>query len=144
MRHVAVNEGLDERDLDDHGRPDLTGALVRGAWEELGCRVSPGQIVLHSIVLDVTRYQWGALGHIDLRDTATDLETLRRIRAVGEGTDGWENDALTAIDCTPDAVLQSLGTGHATWVAHGWLNLALTGIALWPRRRQDFLRLLQS
>ena len=138
-RHIAINEGLDLRDSHVDGTPDLYRGIVRGAYEELGVLCTPKDVTFHSFVLDVSRYQWGALGHVDLRGSETTADFIRHQRTFGRARDDWETSALEFIECSPEAVIRSLAE-NAMWVAHGWVNLFLTGLFLWPSDAENFSR----
>lgn len=138
-RHVSVNEGMNATDVDSYGNPDVVSALIRGLDEELGLKqVAHDQVTFHSFILDATRYQWALLGHVDLRDTditAADVDVRRK---AGLSADAWENQRIYAIPATPKAVLDEL-TNQNDWIAHGWTNLLLSAMTLFPERQNDFM-----
>jgi len=143
--HISVNEGVTVHDLTS-GRVDPVKALKRGIWEELGIPESdiPDECVtLHSLILDAERYQWGILAHVDLRHTPASPWTASRVfqaRTTGQAVDKWESGRLRAPDFTADVVLDEL-SDPTGWIAHGWVNLLMSGMLAFTSRRDDFLKL---
>lgn len=142
LTHISVNEGMQLSDLDASKAPDVVHALLRGVEEELGLRDVPrDSVLLHSLVLDATRYQWALLGHVDLRGTGIRFEDVDRARRAGQATDGWENDRVYGIPFTPEDVLKAL-KDRTSWIAHGWVNLVLSSVVAFPARSAEFQALL--
>lgn len=129
-RHIAVNEGMDDRDVDGR-RPSLLACLRRGAQEELGIEIPATSVVLHTLTLTFSVYQWGMLGHIDLRDSDVSFRTLIDLRQAGQATDDHEQAELFSIPFEPDAVHELL-TQPVPWVPWGALNLVLSTSLRFP------------
>jgi hypothetical protein len=133
--HISVNEGMRPDDLDERGNPDPLRALLRGCHEELGLSIPPEQVTMHTLVLDVTRYEWALLGHVDLRGTHWTLPRIRAQRSLGAAPDDWETDQLVPVTFHPDHVLRWLGQ-RGDWVPHGAVNLGLSAAHRFPRHAE--------
>jgi hypothetical protein len=140
--HVSLNEGMDLVDVDSERRPDPMSTLVRGAFEELGIVIEESSAVIHAVILDVTRYQWGALGHVDLSGTSLTSHYVRQARALGKAKDDWESSELIMVDYTLPDVLARLTQPDTQWVAHGWVNLACTALTCWPTESERIVSAL--
>lgn len=137
--HIAVNEGMRPDDLDHSGSPDPVRALLRGCHEELGLSITPEQVAVHSLILDVARYEWGLLCHIDLRGTPWTTRRIRTQRALGIAPDDWETDRVMAHDFTATEV-QKLLLQPEAWVPHGYVNLGLSAIYRFPQQASGIAR----
>lgn len=139
--HISVNEGMLPTD-EFEGRLSPAVGLARGVHEELGLTISPSQIKLHTAMMDVTRYQFGLLGHIDLSNergrAAADFVQARR---AGRPSDRLENVQLEAIPWSIEAVCSKLQ--EPDWIAHGWLNLAMSALAEWPKAESRIFDLME-
>ena len=149
LRHIAVNEGLSIEDRNSSKHPDLFACARRGVKEELGIDLASegsnrgAKLSIHTIALDVNRYQWAALGHVDLSHTDVTEAVIRQARAIGTAQDKFETTELTFIPCTLDAVLDEL-TGNTDWIAHGWANLLNSAILIWPKEAERILKSTQK
>jgi hypothetical protein len=150
FKHIAFNEGLSVLDRRPGGRVDVIGGFRRGLHEELG--LDSGSIegfdrrlTVHSLVLDLDRYQWGMLAHLDLRGTAVTSVAIQTARTLGGAADDWEASALSFVPFTasPDAVIRELAD-PSNWVSHGLLNLALSAICRHPSQADRIREALAS
>jgi len=139
LRHISVNEGMSIEDRVG-GYPDPYATAIRGTQEELGVDLSDhrDRIVLHALILDVTRYEWAFVGHVDLRDTDLTDAVFRMHRGVGISTDAWESDHLELEPWTAASARRLLESDR-DWVGHGYLNLLLSAVHSFPRARGDLL-----
>lgn len=144
LQHISMNEGMAVEDSDDHGFPDPYATAIRGVREELGVDLAAfrDRIVLHALILDVTRYEWAFVGHVDLRDTALTDAVFRMHRGVGISSDSWETDELRFLPWNAGSAAELL-TSDEDWVGHGYLNLALSAIHRFPRSRAHLLAQIQ-
>lgn len=133
--HISVNEGMATVDVGTDGCPDPYRTAERGLEEELGLDVDRSSITLHTLVLDVGKYEWAFLGHVDLRGTRWTSQRILAHRALGAAMDDWET--LTPVPCRflPDDVLELLRQRGTAWVPHGYLNLLLSTVHRFPRER---------
>lgn len=130
--HISVNEGMQDRDRDAQQRLDPYRGIARGLHEELGIEVDPTLIRLHTAMLDVRRYQFGLLGHVDLAGTGITAADIVLARRHGLAQDKFENSELVCVPWRLDDVAAVLA--QESWVAHGWLNLVHSAISdLGPR-----------
>lgn len=136
--HISFNEGLSSLDKRPGGVVDLLGAFQRGFQEELGVSVRDlpdfsNRLVIHSLVLDVDRYQWALLAHLNLENTSFTSKKFLATRNLGAATDDWEASGIRFLSFSdsPSAVLAELRSSRP-WVAHGRLNLALSTIHRHP------------
>ena len=149
FRHIAVNEGLSIEDRNSSKHPDLFACARRGVKEELGIDLatdgsnSGAKMSIHTIALDVNRYQWAALGHVDLSHTEITEAVIRQARAIGTAQDKFETTELIFLPCTLDAVLEEL-TKNTDWIAHGWTNLLNSAILIWPKEAERILKSTQK
>lgn len=146
--HISFNEGLSKLDRRPGSSIDLYHAYARGLREEIGLEES--QIVnfrerlkIHTLILDVDRYQWGLLAHLDLRDTEITSTEIRVGCTLGAAHDGWESSQIRFIPFTnsADEVLAELSRANE-WSAHGLLNLALSAVIRHPNRALEIRRAL--
>jgi len=120
--YISVNEGFLPTDCTPAGVPDPAVGVLRGIYEELGVSGIPSHaVVFHTAMLDVRRYQFGLLGHVDLQGTGIEAATVVAYRQTGLSKDRFENDRIELVDWNLDAVIPYLK--QKDWVAHGWLNL---------------------
>jgi hypothetical protein len=140
LRHISMNEGMSLEDKDFNGYPDPYATALRGVKEELGVDLSAhrDKVVFHALILDVTRYEWALLGHVDLRGTDLTDAVFRMQRGVGMSSDGWESDELALHPWSPASLLRLLRSDE-DWVGHGYLNLLLSAIHRFPRQRERLL-----
>lgn len=140
--HISVNEGMRVDDRDEQNRPDPYRTLRRGIKEELGFDPETAG-TFHTLICDAGRYQWALLGHVDLRGTNWTAAAIRAARGVGVARDAWEAERIWPEPFTPRRVLELL-TDREPWIAHGWLNLLLSGIYAFPDKQThlNLLRLL--
>jgi hypothetical protein len=149
LRHIAVNEGLSIEDRNSSKHPDLFACARRGVKEELGIDLAiegsnrGAKLSIHTFALDVNRYQWAALGHVDLSNTDVTEAVIRQARAIGTAQDKFETTEFIFIPCTLDAVLEEL-TGNTDWIAHGWANLLHSAILIWPQEAERILKSTQK
>jgi hypothetical protein len=138
--HIAVNEGMlpTDRATGSHLDPHL--GLVRGVHEELGLDVPQRSVRFHTAMFDMRRYQFGLLGHIDLRGTDYDAAGVVAARQGGLPRDKKENDRIEVVDWDIDTVRGLLD--EPDWIAHGWLNLLLSAVAAFPRHSAELVQLL--
>lgn len=140
LRHISVNEGMSLEDQDPNGYPDPYATAMRGIREELGVDLAAhrDKVVFHALILDVTRYEWGLLGHVDLRGTDFTDGVFRMQRGVGMSSDNWESDELTLRPWNIESALDLLESDN-DWVGHGYLNLLLSAIHRFPRCREQLI-----
>lgn len=138
--HISVNEGMLPEDCVRDGELDPRVGLVRGVKEELGIDIDPRCVKIHTAMLDMRRYQFGLLGHIDLRGSRTSAAHVQRARMLGNAKDKSENARLSFIDWTYEDVRSKLL--ETEWIAHGWLNLILSAIQHFPSHRDELSDLL--
>ena len=140
LRHISVNEGMSLEDKDIHGYPDPYATAVRGIREELGVDLAAhrDKVVFHSLILDVTRYEWALLGHVDLRGTEFTDGAFRMQRGMGLSSDDWESDELSLGPWTAASALELLDSDDE-WVGHGYLNLLLSAVHRFPRSRDQLV-----
>jgi len=141
--HISFNEGLSKMDRQPGARLDLYRAFARGLREEIGIEEQQvsnfnERLKIHSLILDVDRYQWGLLAHLDLRGTEITSTAIRLSRNIGAAHDDWESSEIKFIPFTDsaDEVIQELREG-ADWLAHGLLNLALSTTLRHPNRAKE-------
>lgn len=139
--HISVNEGMRSDDLTPAGDPDPIHTVLRGCAEELGIVVDRAAVTLHSLILDVHRYEWAMLGHVDLRGTELSASAIASKRAVGRAPDDWETDHLEFVPFRPEEVVARL-LGGDEWVPHGLVNLALSGVHRFQSRGDEIVRAL--
>ena len=143
--HISVNEGVQGNDASANSL-DLVSVLIRGAREELGIDLralgrAEDLITFHTLILDVDRYEWGLLAHIDLRDTMWTRREINIARSQGAARDADEFTDLKYLpfDDSSEVVLQC---GQAQeWIPHGLLNLVGTAVV---RRPHEATRLRQA
>lgn len=143
LRHTSMNEGLNHSDREPNGRVNIAAAFSRGLREELGVdlvSVAAG-VVVHSVILDVDRYEWALLGHIDLSDTPIHSGEIRALRNVGMAADDWESSEIEFIDFSAEGVLQEIDR-QEEWIPHGLMNLALSYIHRHPSHADTIRRAL--
>jgi hypothetical protein len=140
LRHISVNEGMSLEDQDLNGYPDPYATAIRGVREELGVDLTAhrDKVVFHALILDVTRYEWALLGHVDLRGTDFTDGVFRMQRGIGMSSDDWESDELTLRPWNIESALDLL-VSDDDWVGHGYLNLLLSAIHRFPRRREKLI-----
>lgn len=144
LRHISVNEGMALMDQDPRsGLPDPYRTALRGIAEELGVDLGGEpdireRITFHSLVCDVTRYEWALLGHVNLTQTAWTNASFIHARKLGMGPDDWESSSLEFIPMTKDAVEEAL-RDDSEWVGHGYVNLLLSAMHRLRGERQAIL-----
>lgn len=141
--HISVNEGMRPDDLDPTGAPDPLRTLLRGCAEELGVSPAPEQVTLHSLILDVARYEWAFLAHVDLRGTEFSASEIQARRVSGQAQDDWEMDRLEFLPFRVEHIVDQL-LGTADWVPHGLVNLGLSAIHRFPPQAQTIRTALAS
>jgi hypothetical protein len=140
LRHISVNEGMSLDDKDLNGYPDPYATALRGIREELGVDLAPhrDKVVFHALILDVTRYEWALLGHVDLRGTEFTDGAFRMQRGMGLSSDDWESDELSLGPWNAASALDLLESDDE-WVGHGYLNLLLSAVHRFPRSRDQLI-----
>jgi len=138
--HISVNEGMQRSDTGVGHLPDPHVGLVRGAEEELGITIEPRYARFHTAMLDVRRYQFGLLGHIDLKGTGITAADIAGARIAGQSKDKQENRSIEMVPWKFEPVMQKLR--EPDWIAHGWLNLVLSASAAFPHKTAEFQGLL--
>lgn len=144
LRHISVNEGMALADIDPKtDLPDPYLTALRGIEEELGIDLSeePGirsRITFHSLVCDVTRYEWALLGHVNLTQTKWTNAAIQGARKLGAAPDDWETNSLTFIPFNRKSIEEVL-KDDSDWVGHGYINLLLSAIFRLRRDRNAFL-----
>jgi hypothetical protein len=148
--HISFNEGLSKMDRTPGGTVDLVGAFARGMHEELGIAASQipdfqHRLVIHSLILDVDRYQWGLLAHLNLEDTNITSTAIRIARNLGAAPDDWEASDIWTLPFSASAgpVIAEISR-PGPWVAHGLLNLALSAAHRHPASANDIRAALAS
>jgi hypothetical protein len=133
LRHISVNEGMALADKDPKtGLPDPYRTALRGISEELGVDLGGEpdireRITFHSLVCDVTRYEWALLGHVNLTQTRWTNAYFIQARKFGLGPDDWESNGLEFLPMTRGAVEDAL-RDDSDWVGHGYMNLVLSSM----------------
>ncbi|WP_104166079.1 hypothetical protein [Arthrobacter sp. SX1312] len=133
LRHISVNEGMALVDQDlKNGLPDPYRTALRGIAEELGVDLEGEpdireRITFHSLVCDVTRYEWALLGHVNLTQTQWTNASFIHARKFGMGPDDWESSSLEFIPMEKAAVEEAL-RDDSDWVGHGYVNLLLSSM----------------
>jgi len=139
LRHISVNEGMALVDVDPRtDLPDPYLTALRGISEELGVDLPDepdirSRITFHSLVCDVSRYEWALLGHVDLTQTEWTNAAFVHARKLGMGPDDWESSSLEFIPMTKAAIEDALRSDH-DWVGHGYVALVLSSV---HRLRRD-------
>lgn len=144
-RHISMNEGLNQSDMSPGGRVNIQHAFVRGLHEELGIHLetmSDYALDVHSLILDIDRYEWALLGHLDLRRSGVTSADLRQMRIVGMAADSWESSDLLFEDFTLAAISSEFDR-QDEWIPHGLMNLALSYAYRFPSRTKDLRRLFR-
>ena len=146
--HISFNEGLSKLDRLPGSRIDLYHAFARGLREEIGLEESQienfrERLKVHTLILDVDRYQWGLLAHLDLRDTEITSTAIQVGRNLGAAHDDWESSQIRFIKFTDsvEEVLTEISRANE-WSAHGLLNLALSAIIRHPNRAHEIRQAL--
>lgn len=141
--HISANEGLAVADLEPGGRVNIVGASIRAVREELGLDVSSlddlaDRLSIHTLALHVDRYQWGLLGHLDLRGTAYTEGAVRSARNFGAGHDDWEASDIRFIEFerSADSLVREI-TRQRSWIPMGLVCLALSGGIRHPGRAEE-------
>lgn len=135
--HTSVNEGTGPMDASPGGRVDVLDTLVRGIREEIGADIASiqdvaGRMVVHTLMLDVDRYEWGMLAHVDLRGTSWSSTEILAARAIGAAHDDWEASELRLLPFTVETVIEEC-MRPAEWIPHGLLNLVTSAVTRYPR-----------
>jgi len=149
-RHISFNEGLSTMDRSPGGIVDLNRGFARGLHEELGIDASQipnfqDRLVVHTVLLDVDRYQWGLLAHLNLEGTDITSVAIQIARNLGAAPDDWEASELTFLPFSdsPKDVIAEL-QGSEPWVSHGLLNLALSAVHRHPTSAREIRTALIS
>ncbi len=149
LRHISVNEGMALPDQDPKtGLPDPYRTALRGIAEELGVDLEqePGihdRITFHSLICDVTRYEWALLGHVNLTQTDWTNAAFVQARKWGMGPDDWETNSLQFIPMTRADVEEAL-RDDSDWVGHGYINLVLSSMYRMRRDQRAILAAARS
>lgn len=149
LRHISVNEGMALADQDPKtGLPDPYRTAIRGIAEELGVDLEEEpeireRITFHSLVCDVTRYEWALLGHVNLTQTGWTNASFIQARKLGMGPDDWESNSLEFIPMTTAAVEAAL-RDDSDWVGHGYMNLVLSAVHRFRSDRRAILAAVRS
>ncbi|MHC6594243.1 hypothetical protein [Arthrobacter sp. C152] len=144
LRHVAVNEGMSLEDIDPRtDLPDPYLTAVRGIEEELGIDLAEepgarGRITFHSLVCDVTRYEWALLGHVDLRQTKWTNAAIQGARKLGAAPDDWESNKLAFVPFDAKSI-EAVLEDDSDWVGHGYINVLLSAIFRLRSNRAAFI-----
>lgn len=125
--------------------PDPYMTAMRGMEEELGIhfgdeREIRSRITFHSLICDVTRYEWALLGHVNLTRTKWTDGAFLNARKFGMGADDWESSELSFVPLTRSGVIEAL-KDDSEWVGHGYVNLLLSAM---HRLRLDRAALLDA
>lgn len=146
LLHISMNEGMSTEDLNpETGLPDPYVTALRGLQEELGITLedtpsSRARITFHSLVCDVSRYEWALLGHVNLSRTPWTEQKIRDARRLGTSPDDWESSDLRFVPFTRASLTKEL-KDDKDWVGHGYLNLLLSGMF---RLRRDSKALFET
>lgn len=133
LRHVSVNEGMALADINPKtDLPDPYLTALRGIEEELGLDLSEEQdirqrITFHSLICDVSRYEWALLGHVNLGQTKWTNAMIHSARKLGAAPDDWESHELSFIPLEPKSIGTAL-SDDSDWVGHGYINLLLSAM----------------
>ena len=137
--HISVNEGMQRSDKNLQGKLDPHVGIVRGIREELGLTVDVEKVSFHTAMFDVRRYQFGLLGHVDLRGTGITAADIVVARKLGLSKDKFENSEVIAIPWDFESVVEKLK--EQNWVAHGWLNLLHSAMSSFSPRAAELHQL---
>ncbi|MFJ5860929.1 hypothetical protein ACIQCM_05880 [Pseudarthrobacter sp. NPDC092439] len=149
LRHVSVNEGMALADINPKtDLPDPYLTAIRGVEEELGIDLGEEpdirqRITFHSLICDVTRYEWALLGHVNLSQTKWTNAEIHSARKLGAAPDGWESSELTFISLDPKSIGATLAD-DSTWVGHGYINLLLSAVFRLRGSRTELLNIARS
>jgi len=146
LLHTSMNEGLNTADLLPGAAIDLRGAFERGLREELGIRLESQHrdcLVVHSLVLDVDRYEWALLAHLNLRQAGITSGSIRAMRNTGMAPDDWEASEVFFTDFTREGVLELI-SDQSNWIPHGLVNVALSYIYRDPSSASRIVQALTS
>lgn len=141
LRHISVNEGMSLDDVDlKTGIPDPYLTAFRGLEEELGLDLKDnednrGKIKFHSLICDVTRYEWALLGHVRLTDTPYENGYFQGLRRLGVSPDDWESVSLEFLPLGLSAIEEAI-EDDSGWVGHGYMNLVLSAMHRMPINRK--------
>lgn len=140
--HTSMNEGVAIIDSRPGGIVNLSEAYWRGLHEELGITremAKNSEVVVHSVILDVDRYEWALLGHLDLGPSGITSTQIIQMRNLGMAPDGWEASDIRFIDFTHKDIssVERELENHSQWIPHGLVNLALTAIYCFPLKAQQ-------
>lgn len=144
LRHISVNEGMALADIDPKTNlPDPYLTALRGMEEELGVDLSEdpdirSRITFHSLICDVTRYEWALLGHVDLTQTKWTNAVFQGARKLGGAPDDWETNNLTFVPLDRKSIEKEL-EDDSNWVGHGYMNLLLSAVFRFRGDRSAFL-----
>lgn len=133
LRHISVNEGMALADIDPKtDLPDPYLTALRGIEEELGMDLSEepdmrSRITFHSLICDVTRYEWALLGHVNLTQTKWTNAVIQGARKLGVAPDDWETNKLTFVPLDRKSIEKVL-EDDSDWVGHGYINLLLSAV----------------
>lgn len=145
LRHVSVNEGMALADINPKtDLPDPYLTALRGIEEELGLDLSDEQdirqrITFHSLICDVSRYEWALLGHVNLSQTKWTNSMIQSTRKLGAAPDDWESRELSFIPLEPEPIGIALAD-DSDWVGHGYINLLLSAMFRLRGNRSEFLQ----
>jgi hypothetical protein len=146
--HISVNEGIQGNDATAN-ELDLLAVLIRGINEELGIDLrtldSPERFVtVHTLMLDVDRYEWGLLAHVDLSGTDWSEAEVNVARTQGGARDSWEATELRFLPFGDSkGVLQECANADE-WIPHGLLNLVSSAVIRHERDASELRRALSS
>ncbi|PNH83977.1 hypothetical protein CXZ05_10255 [Arthrobacter sp. AFG20] len=112
--------------------PDPYLTALRGIEEELGMDLSEepdmrSRITFHSLICDVTRYEWALLGHVNLTQTKWTNAVIQGARKLGVAPDDWETNKLTFVPLDRKSIEKVL-EDDSDWVGHGYINLLLSAV----------------
>lgn len=144
LRHVSVNEGMSLADIDPKtDLPDPYRTALRGIEEELGIDLSEEpdirkRITFHSLICDVTRYEWALLGHVNLSQTKWTNAVIHGARKLGAAPDDWETNKLTFIPLDRKSI-EAVLADDSDWVGHGYINVLLSAMFRLRSSRVAFL-----
>lgn len=141
--HTSFNEGLSLEDLDPVAGLDPVKAFQRGLKEEIG--IDPQHVpeferrlTIHTLMLEVSLYQWGLLAHLDLNGTEFTSESILALRDQGAAADSWEASEVRFVefDETPTSIVDEI-SNSAEWIPHGLLNVAQSTIVRFPESARE-------
>lgn len=111
---TSFNEGVSNADADSENSFDIMRSFKRGMEEELGLHSFKNiNIVPHSIITDVSVYEWGVLAYVDATNSNLTIDKLKALNPV----DGWEFSEIFIENFTEKNMSKIVNCGEK-WIPH--------------------------